>query len=215
MHKILKKISNISLSDIIFLSMGGFVLYVIIGIINTTFNPNSELNQKTKRDEFEKKSSQNDFDTIKSNNIISSIISDYQKNEIKPSKSKDKIELKKGLFFVELANGIMKPMSEINKLAREQNFKITTNKDSIRYLITAEFKSEKVGQYSNGEIGYKVQSIINAIDLKDKIIYNIINEIGTDPPQEITRRKYNDNTAAYGSRLWEKDILELLKRYNL
>jgi hypothetical protein len=197
---------------IIYLLMGGFMIFIFVGMLNSAFNPNSKWNTEKRKEEAEKNIGIKEFENILYTPKIQTLISLYRQNKLRKIKKNDKLDLSKGVFCVKIVEENFEEILKLNKIARDDSFNITSNIDSLNYLIIVEYKYEKVGNYTGGGAGYKVESSVNVIDIEKEENYTLVTEIG-NPPIQIKTRQYDKETSAYGSRLWESDILTLLKKY--
>jgi len=202
--------------NIIYLLMGGFLIFIFIAILNSTFNPESKLNKRQNEERLALQVVRDDFQKLRSNPFVDSSILQFEKENIKTVKFKKEIFKIKGLFCLKkVSNNTTEPFSELNNFLRNQSIPISTSGDSLNFLVFVKYNYLLVGSYSNGGAGYRVETIINLLDLKNRTFYEMERDMGSDPPSTIKSKTYDKTSSGFGSRLQAEDIAPKLKKYFL
>jgi hypothetical protein len=83
---------------------------------------------------------------------------------------------------------LIKPHHALNRLFKKNGYKITLSRDSLKYIIVSETKSNRVGQYSNGAQAVTIETIISVIDLENGIAFKLADHNGGPPPSSTRSR---------------------------
>ena len=146
-----------------------------------------------------------EFDSLffpaKTNKIIKNLIN----NRLPISKNKfGKIEKNFYCIRVNKHSNKIEPFNYLNEKFRKSGFKITTNPDSLQYVIIGKTTRYNFGNYTDGTNAYRLKDNIIIYDLKNELAYNVRNEIGGEPPTQIRGYHGKDNFAVGSS--WEDEI---------
>lgn len=147
-----------------------------------------------------------------------SILSDEKKNSLKSFLDGT---IRYGETFPGIAEGFYclwklrdkgyQPHMSVNDKLLEQGYRITTNSDSLKFLIISGTASHKVGEYSNGGDAIQMETIVHVVDLENNICYKIGNYMGGSPPSTITKRRASDKSGGMGSFFGDDDIMSIIK----
>ena len=139
----------------------------------------------------------------------SNLIDDFSAGKIS---TKDKFgQTNAGFYCVwKYDTGGVYPHSYLNTKFREDGYNVTTNLDSLKYLIVSERVLHAVGFYNNGGLAQKQEVIISIIDLNSYIAYTLKKVMGGDPPHTIQVRSKNSTTGASGERFSDSQIFDFL-----
>ena len=101
---------------------------------------------------------------------------------------------------------LIKPHHALNRLFKNNGYKITLSSDSLRYIIISETKSYVVGQYSNGAQAVTLETIISVIDLESSKAFKLADHNGGPPPSSTRNRSVD-----IGSHWGDEDIFNNIK----
>lgn len=121
-----------------------------------------------------------------------------------------KVFNEKDMFSFCYNNIGIEPHLALNDMFAHENYKITSNKDSLQYIIISESISHEVGTYTNGGTATKLEVVISVIDVNKGVAYELKRAMGSDPPQTIRTRRGSD-VGGTGSIFGEADIFYFLK----
>ena len=102
------------------------------------------------------------------------------------------------------------PHISLNDMFVKEGYKVTTNRDSLNFIIISERISHKVGTYTNGGDALKMETIISVINLKNDTASVIDKTMGSDPPSSSFSR-VGSGSGSSGSWLSDEDIFDFLK----
>ena len=92
---------------------------------------------------------------------------------------------------------------------KTNGYAVTTNGDSLNFIIISESISHKVGKYTNGGDATKLEVMVSVIDLKKKLAYTLNRVMGADPPSTI-RRRSGSNAGGVGGFFGDEDIYNFI-----
>ncbi len=154
-----------------------------------------------------------DDELVKFNKNISQeqqeLITNFYNGTIKAEKKTRDIEGGVYCLWKEKNKGYI-PHLTLNHLLLKDGYQITSNKDSLNYIIITETVSHIVGRYSNGATAAQIETVISAIDLKRNSAFIIRKEMGSLPPETIYVKNGSDR-GSIGSFWGDDDIFEFLK----
>jgi hypothetical protein len=153
--------------------------------VSQTFNKNTSLRQKQ-------------------------VIEDFLEGKIKYGNHFDKIS---GGFYClwKRRDSDISPHLALDDMFLKEKFKITTNEDSLQFIIICENISHKVGTYTNGGEASKIETIISVIDLKKELAYIVDREMGSEPPAAIISNT-GTTGGSIGSVFSDENIFDFLKK---
>lgn len=128
------------------------------------------------------------------------LIRKYKEKEI-PIIEKS-IQLTGGVFC--LVNDTY-PWKSFNKRLQNDGYCITLHQDSLSYFIFTESISHQEGYYSNGGSATRIEKMIIALDVHNKVAYILKRDKGGMPSRTISRRRGSD-TGAIGRYMTDDDV---------
>ena len=101
---------------------------------------------------------------------------------------------------------------EENKSLKNEGYNITSNGDSLKFVLLRDLNRSVVGQYTNKGKAFIFNTKIYALDLEKEEGFLLLDQTGGAPPSTIEARRYS-GTGGHGSTMSTEEILAVYKSY--